>query len=155
MLLGFRERFAPFVLDGSKTHTIRAARAKMPHVGEICHCYANPRQKTMRLLGRFPCVKVETIQIYERGDGTFGCVIGETELTPAEKDCLAWCDGFRFPPRRPARAFVEMIRYWTNPSVIGVCRVNVPSGEPLALKPCGLAFTGMLIHWSPPRKGTV
>jgi hypothetical protein len=65
MLLGFKRRFAPFVEEGSKTHTIRAKRKIRPKVGEVCHCYVDPRQKSMRLLGRFPCVKVETIDISE------------------------------------------------------------------------------------------
>ena len=58
MLLGFKRRFAPFVEEGSKTHTIRAKRKIAPKVGETCHCYVDPRQKTMRLLGRWTCVKV-------------------------------------------------------------------------------------------------
>jgi hypothetical protein len=63
VLLGFKERFAPFVEEGSKTHTIRAKRKIRPRVGEICHCYANPRQKSMRLLGRFECIRVEDLRI--------------------------------------------------------------------------------------------
>jgi hypothetical protein len=45
MLLGFHERFAPFVLDGSKTHTIRVERKVEMKAGGMCHCYVNPRRK--------------------------------------------------------------------------------------------------------------
>ena len=69
MLLGFKRRFEPFVSEGSKTHTIRAARKNPPRVGQMCDCYVDSRQKTMRLLGRWVCTKVESILIYECGDG--------------------------------------------------------------------------------------
>jgi hypothetical protein len=95
MMLGFKRRFAPYVEEGSKTHTIRAKRKQRPKVGEICHCFVDPRQKSMRLLGRFKCVRVEEIEIYERGEGSFGVIVDGAELTPDEKDALAWRDGFR------------------------------------------------------------
>lgn len=51
MLLGFKRQFAKYVEEGSKTHTVRGFRKISPKVGDICHCYVDPRQKTMRLLG--------------------------------------------------------------------------------------------------------
>ncbi len=48
-------RFAHAVLDGSKTHTIRAKRKAPPRVGEILHCYTGLRTKKVKLLGRFQC----------------------------------------------------------------------------------------------------
>lgn len=153
MLLGFKRRFAPFVEEGSKTHTIRALRALRPRVGETCHCYVDPRQKTMRLLGRFECVKVEPIEIYERGSGTFGVVIAGEELTPDEKDALAWRDGFRSYNPSETGAFVEMIRYWVGTKrKVEINRVNRPTGEPWIPRPpfgtgVPLQFTGDLIHW--------
>jgi hypothetical protein len=119
MLLGFKRRFAPFVEDGSKTHTIRAIRKVAPKVGEMCHCYVDPRQKTMRLLGRWPCVKVEDIQITPHHqvyiDGQF--------LEKDECDALAWRDGFR--SRGPDGAFAEMMEFWKG----------------------RLPFRGCVIHW--------
>jgi hypothetical protein len=142
MLLGFKRRFAPFVEEGSKTHTIRAKRKIRPKVGEVCHCYVDPRQKSMRLLGRFPCVKVETILIYECGDGRLSVFVGNQELTIDEKNALAWRDGFR--GRGPEHAFEEMSEFWLA--------VHSKAGT--------LDFEGDLIHWrytkllkkAPPRR---
>lgn len=148
MLLGFKSRFAAFVENGTKTHTIRATRKITPHAGEICHCYANPRQKTMRLLGRWPCIKVEPVQIFMCGDGRFSVHIGEHELTQDEKDLLAWRDGFRsYKP-----AFVEMMRFWSethgNSFAVLVNSAAYPPGEPVAITcHAALDFSGHLIHW--------
>jgi hypothetical protein len=113
MLIGFKSRFAPFVQDGTKTHTIRAARKIPPKVGEMCHCYVNPRQKTMRLLGRWPCVRVEDIQIGEFGgrDGADRVVYINGHLLDADECAtLAWRDGFR--SQGQDRAFFEMMQFW-------------------------------------------
>lgn len=119
MLLGFRRRFAPFVEDGSKTHTIRAERKIQPRVGETCHCYVDPRQKTMRLLGRWPCVKVEEIIITK-----FQLVmINDQPLSLDECKSLAWRDGFRSQSRD--EAFAEMMEFWEG----------------------RLPFRGHIIHW--------
>lgn len=152
MLIGFKRRFAPFVEDGSKTHTIRAIRRIAPKVGEMCHCYVDPRQKTMRLLGRWPCVKVEDILIYERAEGTFGVFVDNVELTPDEKDALAWRDGFRSYNPNYMGAFVEMMRFWSathgEGRRIDVNSINHPIGEPVAmLGGKALDFHGIIIHW--------
>lgn len=148
MLLGFKKRFAPIVEEGSKTHTIRAKRKIRPRVGEICHCYTGLRQKGARLLGRWECVKVEPINIYECGDGRFSVWVGENELTPDEKDALAWRDGFRDQENAP---FVQMMQYWINTHGDGkrilVTRVNYPAGEPVKGYGKPLDFEGDLIHW--------
>lgn len=104
-LLGFKRRFADIVEDGSKRHTIRAVRKIPIKVGDVCHCYVDPRQRTMRLLGRWRCTKVQEIRIvaqqaYSRGvpplviefvtDGKSDIV-----LTSAETERLFWVDGFR------------------------------------------------------------
>jgi hypothetical protein len=119
MLLGFMRRFEPFVLDGSKTHTIRAKRKNTPKVGEICHCYVDPRRKTMRLLGRWPCVNVEEIIITR-----FMLVLIDGQpLSRDECNALAWRDGFRNSGRK--RAYAEMMQFWEG----------------------RLPFKGHLIHW--------
>lgn len=155
MLLGFKRRFAQYVWEGSKTHTIRGERKNPPKVGETCHCYVDPRQKTMALLGRWECVKVEPINIYECGDGRFGVVIASNELTPDEKDTLAWRDGFRSYHPEHTGAFVEMMRFWTEThgdhrATIQVNRANHPAGEPWRPKAGttpALDFEGHIIHW--------
>jgi hypothetical protein len=119
MLLGVKRRFAPFVEEGSKTHTIRSVRKNPPKVGELCHCYVDPRQKTMRLLGRWPCVRVEEILITEEHT----VVIGGQVLDFDECNALAWRDGFR--SRGRDQAFPEMMDFWAG----------------------RLPFRGHVIHW--------
>ena len=101
MLLGFKRRFAPFVSDHSKAHTIRDSRKIRQRVGQRCDCYVDPRQKTMRLLGRWECVGVEEILIV--GDGTergTRVQVGGAWLTEDERNSLAWEDGFRTHGRK-------------------------------------------------------
>ncbi len=128
MLLGFQSQFVPYVEEGSKLHTIRGIRKVAPKVGETCHCYANPRRKDMRLLGRWPCVRVDEIYINSRvvsAEATFIDIrINATKLSWDEKVQLAWADGFRDGGRDVA--LVRMIDFWEG----------------------RLPFIGHLIHWS-------
>jgi hypothetical protein len=129
MLLGFKRRFAPYVEEGSKTHTIRATRKIPPRVGQMCHCYVDPRQKTMRLLGRWPCVKVEEIEIdapQEYHWTEVEVTIDGVRLDMDECNTLAWRDGFRTRGRE--QAFAEMMDFWAG----------------------RLPFRGHVIHWKWP-----
>lgn len=106
-LLGFKRRFAPMVLEGSKRHTIRAIRKIPVKVGDVCHCYVDPRQKSMRLLGRWRCTKVQGIRIladctpeapplivlFTHEEGADLCLGAE------EAERLFWVDGFREEPK--------------------------------------------------------
>lgn len=130
MLLGFKKRFIPFVEEGSKTHTIRAKLKRgSRQAGEICHCYTGLRQKGARLLGRWKCLKVEPILIFEGRDHAVSVIIGDVELSADEKNALAWRDGFR--GRGKEQAFSEMVDYWASLH---------PQAGPLE-------FQGDLIHW--------
>ncbi len=123
MLLGFNRRFVEYIQDGSKTHTIRGKRKRPPRVGEICHCYVDARQKTMRLLGRWPCVRLQDIRIDEEG-----IVMESLVLDADECDLLAYLDGFRPPNsslQRPGAAFALMLQFWKG----------------------RLPFQGDVIHW--------
>lgn len=153
MLLGFKRRFEPLVLDHSKRHTIRAKRKQPPSVGDRCDCYGDSRQKTMHLLGRWQCVKVEDIRIVLDPPVTHGfdwsqiplhmvdkfedfpwfvrVWIEGVELDRNERNALAWADGFR-PPRR-RNAFAEMVRFWLEEHGKGK----------------RLDFRGDIIHWNP------
>lgn len=137
MLLGLKNRFVPFVEDGSKTHTIRGKRKRRPRVGETCHVYANPRQKTMRLVGRWPCIRVEEIRItigYKARKPLYISVwIEGDELSRAEINRLCWVDGFRSHPE--SEAWREFAEYWAADS-----RIPLDPGE--------LSFEGDLIHWT-------
>lgn len=112
MLLGFKRQFAPFVEEGSKTHTIRAKRRIAPRSGELCHCYTGLRQKAARLLGRWPCVRVEDIKIEKADDpACLAVTINGEALSADEVEAFLYKDGFRgnggeiYPATAQARAF--------------------------------------------------
>jgi hypothetical protein len=126
MLLGFKRRFAPFVCEGSKTHTIRGIRRNVPKAGETCHCYVDPRQKSMKLLGRWPCVRVEEVVITPEHIEVAGIA-----LSRDERNDLAWRDGFR-EPRGVDEPFDQMLEFWRG----------------------RLPFYGHLIHWDYTRSVT-
>ena len=134
MLLGFKQRFCPMVEDGSKRHTIRGPRARRPRVGEICHNYYALRTKACRLLGRWPCVKLQTIRIDAvlKGETVPVVWIDGEPIDMDEMNALAWADGFR--SRGRAGAWSEMFEYWTS-----------PTGR--STDPPALPFIGWIIHW--------
>lgn len=135
MLLGFKRRFAPFVEDGTKTHTIRGLRKITPRVGEIAHCYVDPRQKTMRLLGRWPIVRVEQIVITEFLNPMIPLAVSVSGilLTADETQQLFWCDGFR-------DAVDDFTRYPAITLAAQFWKEQLKAG----------AFRGHLIHWGRP-----
>ena len=49
-LYNFQARFVPFILNGAKTHTIRAIRTNPDKPGNTLHLYTGLRQKGARLL---------------------------------------------------------------------------------------------------------
>ena len=103
MMLGFRRRFEAPILAKTKRHTIRDYRKgkRQWKPGDVCDCYVDARQKTMRLFGRWPCVRVQEIQILELGQRV--CVDDEL-LSPDECESLARSDGFG--------SFAEMMDFW-------------------------------------------
>jgi hypothetical protein len=126
VLLGFKRRFATFVEEGSKTHTIRGKRAIAPKPGEICHCYVDPRQKTMRLLGRWPCVRVEPIRIEPAVHPARLVIrIDDNALSDDETEALLVRDGFRESNAETYPAMAQARDFWED----------------------RLPFTGTLIHW--------
>lgn len=123
MLLGFKRRFEGPILAKTKRHTIRGKRKRAPRVGEPCHCYVDPRQKSMRLLGRWPCVRVQDIR-FENTTGWHTGVrvtIDGHTLDLDECELLARSDGFQ--------NWYEMIEFWNG----------------------RLDFHGDIIHWDPER----
>lgn len=138
MLLGFKAQFAPFVEDGSKTHTIRAPRKDRPiRVGDRLDCYTNVRQQNMRLLGRWLCTKVETIEIrldpklYIKSALTgrtehFKIAIDGQPLDYDEAVAFAFRDGFR-----GRDSVCQMAAFWMREHALS-------ADNP---------FHGHLIHW--------
>lgn len=124
MLFGFRGMFETFVVEGSKTHTIRGRRKIRPRVGKVADCYVDSRQKTMRLLGRWPITKVEEIRIEEHWPGLKVTIDG-VELDPAEANLLFHRDGFRDRTGETYCSMAQARMFWAD---------NLP-------------FVGDLIHW--------
>jgi hypothetical protein len=97
MLVGFKRQFAEYVREGSKRHTVRGGRAdkRLPHIGETLHCYADARQVTMELLGRWPCSGVERVILSRNLDRGLSVRISDKRLSPDEVALFLWRDGFR------------------------------------------------------------
>lgn len=133
MNLGFKDRFEPMVLDGTKRHTIRAGNRWK--AGMRADLYVRPRQRDMRLLFRAIVLRVEDIQIRSVlpngiggvGDLTLEVRIGGLVLDPGETEAFFFRDGFReqrIGSLTPATR--EAYRFWN-----------------LGRK----TFVGQLIHW--------
>jgi hypothetical protein len=131
MLLGFQQRFEKKILAKEKRHTIRDKRKKPFKLGDRLDCYVNPRKKSMRLMGRWPCTRVQDIRITRRkGKAQLAEIFIDSQwLTFDEREALARADGF---PN-----FADMMEFWTG----------------------RLPFHGDMIHWNPdqpqpgPKKG--
>lgn len=132
MLLGFKRQFAPMVLDGTKTHTIRGLRKIAPRVGDIAHCYVDPRQKTMRLLGRWPIIRVESIEIVATYVQTIPLAIWieDQRLRPDEMNQFLWMDGFRDKGGETYEAIHQAAEFWKD-------RLEATVGP----------WRGHVIHW--------
>jgi hypothetical protein len=139
MMLGFKKQFEKYVEDGSKRHSIREKGGRQWRPGMVADCFVNPRQKSMRCLGRWTVTKVQDIRIAvlpakdwitfnggARGTVvlTAGVWIDGVQVEPDELGLLAWRDGFRGNGKGPA-AFVQMMGFWKG----------------------RLPFEGDLIHW--------
>lgn len=116
MLIGFSQRFANFVEEGSKTHTIRQLRrdGKVPRIGELLYCYVNPRQPTMRLIGRFQCVRVQRICFEfseDPGPDGISIKIDGVLLSPDEREAFFYRDGFR---RMGSSATQQALEFWSG-----------------------------------------
>lgn len=101
-LYNFKARFAPFIKNGTKTHTIRAIRKNPDKPGNTIHCYTGLRQKGAKLLGRFKCVEVEPIEI----DSDHFVYVDGVELDIGEREALARRDGFK--------DFADMMAFWNG-----------------------------------------
>jgi hypothetical protein len=64
----------------------------------------------MRLLGRWPCTKIDTITITIETIEDITVEVAGVELDRDERNALAWRDGFR--SRGKDAAFAEMVAFW-------------------------------------------
>jgi hypothetical protein len=90
-------RFEPMIVSGRKRHTIRKHRPDI-QPGKRLDLYVDPRQHTMRLIFRTPCIRKEEILIdrfgLKRGFGRVIIKVSDVELSDSEMNRLAWHDGF-------------------------------------------------------------
>jgi hypothetical protein len=127
-LYNFKPQFVPFILDGTKTHTIRAPRTHPDKPGSIFYLYTGLRAKRARLLLATACVKVEPIKISldTEVDPRSGIYfnphiwVAGIELDSTEADALARRDGFA--------DIGMMFNFWLAPKN-------------------RLPFEGQIIHW--------
>jgi hypothetical protein len=116
-LYNFQPHFVPFILDGRKTHTIRAERVHPDKPGNTLHLYTGLRTKKATLLMRAPCVRVERIVITLLMPTEAIVFIEDHELDKSESEALARRDGFY--------NLAEMAGFWHD----------------------RLPFVGNIIHW--------
>ncbi len=147
----FKERFVPFVVNGSKPHTIRSIRKNRAKKGDTLYLYFGLRTKYVRKLREEVCNNAISINI----DEIFGIVLydhllskqeeeialinptdhrlGATKiLSSIERDQLAWYDGFRpdgSSESQPYGSYNLMLRFWRQTHA--------------------LPFVGDIIYWQP------
>jgi predicted transcriptional regulator len=99
-IYNFQPRFAPFVLDGRKQHTIRALRAYPDIPGNTLHLYTGLRTPRARLLARVRCISVDRLRISTAHD----VFIRRDKLSASARERLARADGFA--------SFADMMDFW-------------------------------------------
>lgn len=120
MMLGFKRQFKIPILNRTKKHTIRAyGKRRAWRAGDRCDCYVDPRKKSMELLGRWPCVRVQEIRILKRGAALLIFIDGQGPLRRDEAELLARSDGFE--------DFAGFAAWWKG----------------------RLPLNGQIIHWNP------
>ncbi|THU34228.1 hypothetical protein FAM09_24735 [Niastella caeni] len=152
----FKQRFVPFVEDGSKPHTIRGRRKKgFAKKGDILYHYFGLRTKWCRKLREEICTNVRTIiitatdiylisyrisdkdvQIEEDHLNAHGKPTNGIRLDDTLRNTFAWHDGFRpegSTRDQPGDAFNLMIQFWISTHQ--------------------LPFIGDLIDWLPTEEG--
>ncbi len=131
-VLNFKPQFVPYILDGTKLHTIRAKRKRPIKPGDRLFLYTGLRQKGAKLLMETSCSSVENIDIFIlSGDMKTGHLVIRVQNRPLDADeqaRLAWLDGFR-PPRstmdNPGNSMDLMMQFWNG----------------------RLPFNGQIIYW--------
>jgi hypothetical protein len=156
--LSYKERFCDYVRSYSKTQSIRAFRKRPFKVGDALMHYFGMRTKhCVKLIPDTTCTDVQTIFIFNSGNVYIAPCMTQREakrllragemivnriskkLTYAERDELAYNDGFRFkyhdptqygPYTKPEMCYKLMFTWWKETH--------------------SLPFTGQLIKWEKP-----
>lgn len=145
MMTGFKARFEPFVKDGSKQHTLRDIRKGTRQIvqGDRLDCYGNVRQKTMHLIGRWVCIRVQVAQFrFAVANGTEypRMSIDGVELSPDERDAFAWRDGFRHAFPTPKEINLKPYSYSTDGCFSMMMQYWIAEGATFP-------FEKQLLHW--------
>lgn len=146
MVLGFKRRFAPFVEDGSKTHSIREDKGDRWRSGVIVDAFVDPRQKTMRrLMPSTPCIYTEPLQMIAVNQSLVAAerialVIDGRRLDLDESNLFAWRDGFRHLIPTPPE--IDLKPYSHNTG--GCYAMMLEFWVDLDRK---LPWSGKVIHW--------
>ena len=104
----FKERFIPLLKDGSKCQTIRLKRKGQAKPGDTIYLYYGLRTKSCIKIGEGICTMVEDIHISPSGIIT----VNGLKLNMAQKNELAWNDGFRDDSGNKGKSFEIMMRWW-------------------------------------------
>jgi hypothetical protein len=99
-LYNFQPRFAPFIRDGRKRHTIRARRAYPDVPGNTLHLYTGLRTPRAKLLARVRCISVDRLRI----STAHNVFIARDKLSASARERLARADGFE--------SFADMMKFW-------------------------------------------
>lgn len=124
-LYNFKPQFAPWILDGSKKHTIRPVRRNPDRPGNKVHLYTGLRTRARRRLLVAECAAVRPIRI-----DVFGIEIDGERLTLDECNAMAYIDGFR--EWGEDHAFEFLVSCWSDGSI--AARYRLP-------------FLGHIIYW--------
>ena len=128
MLLGYKNQFVPKIESGIKCHTIRAKRKNPIKQGDTLHHYANVRQKSMRLISKNECTKVQEIEIRIK-DGKIDVWVGQAHINGRTLEKLVLHDGFN--------SVEEFQAFWEKHPSSKTDKSGVT-----------LSFEGDLIHWT-------
>ncbi|MGE0289314.1 MAG: hypothetical protein AB7I42_26435 [Bradyrhizobium sp.] len=93
----FNRRFAPLIISGEKTHTVRKSRHRDARPGEELQLYTGMRTKTCQLIGRATCAEVLPI-VLDLGKRrvTIGGKVHEAEAFARSDGFEDWADLCRF-----------------------------------------------------------
>ena len=134
-ILNFKPQSVPYILDGTKRHTIRANRKRPILPGDRLVLYTGLRQRSgAQLLLETTCSSVENIDIFilskDMKRGQLVIRVQGIPLNTDEQSRLAWRDGFRPPGSTedaPGNSIDLMMEFWRG----------------------RLPFYGQIIHWGP------
>lgn len=123
----FQPRFAPLIMSGVKSSTIRSRDA---WIGDIAYLFTGMRTKNCQRLGQSPIIKCKPIAIGYKDNGQARIKLSSQQLSVDKAESLAVADGFE--------SAIEMVKWFE-------ATYKVPANH----SGCGHdVFTGFLIGWA-------